>query len=107
MLGLLPFPFFLLADDIFNSSYLMIDDIFKLTTSEEDSPVSSFKVSLLGVAHLYDIVKKFFRCHVRLLLVLLPLPHADSRTLGGVYVRFPRPPCHQLPRLSSFSRSIP
>ena len=100
-------PGVLLADDIFDSSYFMVDDVLKLTTSEEDSTVSSFKISLLGVAHLCDIVKKFFRCHVRLLLVPFQWPRVDPRTLGGVYVRFPRPPCHQLPRLSSFVRSTP
>ena len=107
VLGLLPFPFFLLADDIFDSSYFMIDDVLKLTTSEEDSTVSSFKVSLLGVAHLGNVVKKFFRCHVLLILVLHPWPRTDFRTLGGAYVRFPLPPCHRRRRLSACSRNTP
>ena len=107
MLGLLPFPFFLLADDVFNSSDLVVDYILELTTGEKNTPVSSLKVSFLGVTHLCNVVKEFFRCHDLSILVLLPLPRTDLRTLGGVYVRFPLPPCHRRPRLSACSRNKP
>ena len=95
------------VDDIFDSGYFVVYDIFKLSTGQEYAPVTILKISILRVAHLCDVVKKFFSCHVLLLLVLLPLPHTDLRTLGGVYVRFPLPPCHRRPRLSSCFRSTP
>lgn len=107
MLGLFPFPFFLLAENVFNSGNFVVDDVFKLTTGEKNSSVTILKVSLLRITHLCDVVKKFFRCHVRLLLVPFPLPRADLRTLGGVYVRFPLPPCHRRPRLSACFRNTP
>ena len=97
----------LLADDVFNSGYFMIDDVLKLSTSEEDSPVSSFKITLLGVTHLGNVVKKFFRRHDCLILVPFPLPRTDLRTLGGVYVRFPLPPCHRRQRVLVDFRNTP
>ena len=107
MLGLLPFLGVLLADDVFNSGYFMIDDVFKFTTGEKNTSVTILKVSLLRVTHLGDVIKKFFRRHVLLLLVLLPLPHTSLRKLGGAFLRSPLPPCHRRPRLSSCFRNKP
>ena len=107
MLRLLPFPFFLLADDVFNSSDLVVDYILELTTGEKNTPVSSLKVSFLGVTHLCNVVKEFFRRHDCLILVPFPLPRTDLRTLGGVYVRFPLPPCHRRQRVLVDFRNTP
>lgn len=99
MLELFTFPFFLLADDIFDSGYFVVDDILELTTCQEYTSVTSFKVSLLRIAHLCDVVEKFFRCHVLLILIPFPLPHTDLRKPGGAFLRFPLPQCHQRRRV--------
>lgn len=107
MLGLLPFPGVLLADDIFYSCNLVVDYILELTAGQKDAPVSRLKVTFLGVAHFSDQVKKFFMRHDLLLLVPFPLPRTDLRTLGGAFVRLPLPPCHRRRRRPACFRNTP